>query len=291
MNIPLPAEPVFHIGSFPVTNAYINSTILTLGIVLFAYVIRTSIKKGVPGKLQNVVEMLTETLLGYFDQVTGSRKRSLAFLPFIGSLFVFIMLSNWMGLLPGTGSIGVWQSVHGERELVPLLRPANSDLNLTLAMALISVIGSHLVGMITVGFFVHWNRFIQVGTLWNALKTLNPMKILVALVEFVVGFIEIVSEIAKVLSLSLRLFGNIFAGEVLITVISSLMAYFVPLPFMFLELLVGVIQAAVFSMLSLVYLTVLTEKPHHEKQPDAIAEELEGETLIGEPSSHPQSAA
>lgn len=291
MNIPLPAESLFHIGSFPVTNAYVNSTILTLAIVVFGFVIHSSIKKGVPGKLQNAVEALMETLLGYFDQVTGSRARSLKFLPFIGSLFVFIMLSNWMGLLPGTGSIGVWQTVHGEQELVPLLRPANSDLNLTLAMALLSVVGSHLVGMITVGFFVHWNRFIQIGTLWNALKTLNPLKIAVAFVEFIVGFIEIVSEVAKVLSLSLRLFGNIFAGEVLITVISSLMAYFVPLPFMFLELLVGLIQASVFAMLSLVYLTVLTEKPHHEKKHDVIAEELEGKTLIGEPSSHPQSAA
>jgi F-type H+-transporting ATPase subunit a len=271
MNVPLIAEPIFHIGSFPVTNAYINSTIMMVVLVVLAYFINKSIKKGVPGKLQNVAEAAIEFLLGYFDQVTGSRAKSIRFLPFVGSLFFFILFSNWMGLLPGTGSIGVWQIHHGEMTLVPILRPANSDLNLTLAMALVSVIGSHLVGLMSVGVFVHLNRFIQLGSVWKALKTLNPMKILVALVEFVVGLLEIISEVAKVASLSLRLFGNIFAGEVLITVISSLMSFFVPLPFMALELLVGVIQATVFSMLTLVYLTVLSEKPHGEHDDHAKA--------------------
>lgn len=249
------------------TNALINSTIMMVALVIVGFIVKRSIKE-IPGKLQNGVEAILEFLLGYFDQVTGSRKKSLQFLPFVGSLFFFILLSNWMGLLPGTGSIGVWQIMHGELELVPVLRPANSDLNLTLAMALLSVVGSHIVGMVSVGFFVHWNRFIQLGSLWKAIRTLNPMKILVGFVEFIVGFLEIVSEVAKVASLSLRLFGNIFAGEVLITVISSLMSYFVPLPFMFLEILVGLIQATVFSMLTLVYLTVLSSKPHgaHEEK-------------------------
>jgi F-type H+-transporting ATPase subunit a len=178
-----------------------------------------------------------------------------------------------MGLLPGTGSIGVWQEHHGSMELIPLFRPANSDLNLTIAMAIVSVVFSHVLGIMTVGFFVHWNRFFQFGSIWNAIKTLKPMNIIVSLVEFVVGLIEFISEIAKVLSLSLRLFGNIFAGEVLITVISSIFAYGMPLPFMTLEIIVGVVQALVFSMLSLVYVTILTDAPHgndeaHEKAHD-----------------------
>jgi F-type H+-transporting ATPase subunit a len=281
MNVPLVAEPIFHIGSFPVTNAYINSTIMMVVLVVVAYLIKTSIKKGVPGKLQNAVEAAIEFLLGYFDQVTGSREKSLRFLPFVGSLFFFILLSNWLGLLPGTGSIGVWQMHHGELELVPVLRPANSDLNLTLAMALVSIVGSHLVGMFSVGFFVHWNRFIQLGTVWKALKSLNPTKILVGLIEFVVGFLELFSEVAKIASLSLRLFGNIFAGEVLMTVIAGLVSFIVPLPFMALELLVGLIQATVFSMLTLVYLTVLSSKPHHDEGHGEHADELEGASLMG----------
>jgi F-type H+-transporting ATPase subunit a len=266
MNIPIAAEPILEIGHFTVTNAYINSTLVTLIIVVFAFVFSRNLKP-IPGRLQAAVESLVEFLLGYFDQVTGSREKSKRFFPLVGTLFIFILLSNWLGLLPGTGSIGRWLSVGGEIEFVPVLRSANSDLNLTLAMALVSVITSHLIGMFTLGFFTHWNKFIQLGRLWKAIKKINFMDILTALVQFGVGLLELVSEVAKILSLSLRLFGNIFAGEVLMTVISSLISFFVPLPFMALELIVGVIQATVFAMLTLVYLTTMTTShdSHDEK--------------------------
>lgn len=257
MNIPVAAEPIFEIGHFSVTNAYINSTIVTLGLVVFAFLFSRSIKR-IPGRLQIAVESLFEFLLGYFDQVTGSREKSRRFMPLVATLFIFILLSNWLGLLPGTGSIGRWGMMHGELEFIPVLRPANSDLNLTLAMALTSVITSHVIGMVTLGFFAHWNKFIQLGGIFKALKSFSLMGILTALVQFAVGLLELVSEAAKVLSLSLRLFGNIFAGEVLITVISSLVSFFVPLPFMGLELIVGLIQATVFAMLTLVYLTTMS---------------------------------
>jgi F-type H+-transporting ATPase subunit a len=265
MNIPLFAEPIAHIGSFPITNAYVNSSLLTVAIIAFALSLRGKITE-IPGRIQSGIEALVDLLLGYFDQVTGSRDRSKRFFPLVAGLFVFILCSNWLGLLPGTGSIGFWETVNGHAEFIPFLRPANSDLNLTLAMALVSVIASHLLGIMTLGFFTHANKFIQLGSLWKALKTLNPMNILVALIEMVVGVIEIFSEIAKVLSLSLRLFGNIFAGEVLMTVISSLIAYVVPIPFMALELLVGVVQATVFAMLTLVYLTIQTSPPHESEE-------------------------
>lgn len=258
---PLAAEPIAHIGSFPVTNAYVNSTIAVILFVFVAHLIKRSVK-DVPGKLQSAAESVLEFLLGYFDTVTNDREKSKRFLPLVGTLFLFILVSNYMGLIPGTGSIGVWQSVHGKMELVPILRSAASDLNLTLAMAAVSIVVSHLLGMFTLGFFTHWNKFIQLGTIWNALVSLKPAKVLLALVEFVVGFIELFSEVAKVVSLSLRLFGNIFAGEVLITVIAGLFAFALPLPFMALELIVGIVQATVFSLLTLVYLTVATTAPH-----------------------------
>lgn len=265
MTVPVIAEPIFHLGSFAVTNALVNSTALMAVIVACSWLFSRRLRK-VPKRAQALAELLLQTMLGYFDQVTRSREKSKRFLPLVGSLFLFILLSNWLGLLPGTGSIGIWQTVHGELELVPLLRSANSDLNLTLAMALLSVVTSHALGMMSVGFFVHWNRFLPFGSFWKALKTLHPVKIMVAAIEFVVGLIELVSEAAKVASLSLRLFGNIFAGEVLITVISGLVSYLVPLPFMLLEILVGIVQATVFSMLTLVYLTILTEKPHGQEE-------------------------
>ncbi len=264
---PIAAEPIFHLGSFPITNSLINAWIAVGFFVLFAALVRAKLTSGKPNRFQSAVEGLLEFLLGYVDQVTQSREKSKKFLPLIGTLFLFILVSNWMGLIPGVGSITRTIELHGELENAPIFRPANADLNLTLAMALLTVIVSHVVGMITVGFFAHWNKFIAIGTIFKNVRK-GGVNIMVGLVEALVGVIELSAEIAKVVSLSLRLFGNIFAGEVLITVMYSLVSYVVPLPFMALELIVGIIQATVFSMLALVYLTILSEKPHgdHEEE-------------------------
>lgn len=258
LHIPtLAPETLFHIGKLPISNTVINVWLAMIILLILGLVLRRRVTLK-PGKMQNFMEFFLEKLLGYFDQVTGDRKKTIRFLPVVGSVFFFILLSNWLGLLPGTGSIH-----YGE---APLLRPANTDLNLTLAMAAVAVISSHLFGLFTVGFFTHMNKFIQLGTLVKSF-TKGPVAIFTAIVEMAVGLIEIVSELAKVMSLSLRLFGNIFAGEVLITVISSIVAVVVPAPFMMLELLVGLIQASVFTMLTLVYLTMLSTAPHgHEEK-------------------------
>lgn len=264
---PIAAEPIFHISNFAVTNSYLNSTLTMLGFVVFAFLVNKAVKKydfgsKAPKGLLNFFESILELLLGYFDGVTGSREKTLKFLPIVGTLFFFILVSNWIGLLPGVGTIGVYQIHHGEKELIPLFRGANADLNMTLAMAVASVVASHFLGIIAIGFFKYANKFIKLGDLWHAIKSMNLIKILVAVVEFFVGFIEIFSEVAKMVSLSLRLFGNVFAGEVLLTVMASLIAFFIPLPFMALELLVGVVQATVFSMLVLVYLRIATTEVH-----------------------------
>lgn len=256
-NIHIPTlapEIITKFHNFPITNTMVNAWLaIVIFLVLGIFIYRSASLK--PGKLQNAAEFFLEKIMGYFDQVTGDRKKTLRFLPLVGSIFFFILLSNWLGLIPGTGSITVGHNM--------LLRPANTDLNLTVAMALVAVISSHIFGFITVGVFTHLNKFIQIGTF---IKSLNkgPIAIFTAVIELGVGIIEIISEAAKVLSLSLRLFGNIFAGEVLITVIASLISILVPTPFMLLELLVGIIQAGVFAMLALVYLTVMTTKPHAE---------------------------
>ncbi len=254
---PLAAEHIFNIGSFSITNTYINSTLAVLLFVIIAYFVKRSVK-DVPKGIQNFVEMIIETLLGYFDQVTGNRKKSIKFLPLIGTLFFFILVSNWIGILPGIGSIGVH---HGE-EFIPLFRSANTDLNLTLAMAVFGVIAAHFIGIFTIGFFKYFNKFVKLSDVWHAFKSRKVMTIFTAFIEFMVGFLEIISEVAKMVSLSLRLFGNVFAGEVLLTVLAGIMAYAVPLPFIALELLVGLIQATVFSMLVLTYITVATMPVH-----------------------------
>ena len=257
---PLVAEPIFHIKTFPVTNAYINSSLAVVFFIVAGFILRNKTAL-IPKGFQNFGEGVLEFILGYMDQVTHDRKKSLRFLPIVGGLFLFILVSNWMGLIPGTGSIGRWLLVHGEAELVPLFRPANADLNMTLAMAVFAVAASHILGIAAIGFFKNANKFIKIGDLIHGVRQ-GGMSIFVALIEFVIGLIEITSEVAKMVSLSLRLFGNIFAGEVLLTVLAGLIAYFLPLPFILLEILVGLIQAVVFSMLTLVYLTIAITPIH-----------------------------
>jgi F-type H+-transporting ATPase subunit a len=152
---------------------------------------------------------------------------------------------------------------------------------MTLALGITAVVASHFIGIMTIGFFKHWGKFVQVAGVWKALRSFGrkpfgdaAIGLFTALIDVGVGLLELVSEAAKMLSLSLRLFGNIFAGEVLLHVLSSIFAYAMPIPFMFMELIVGVVQALVFSILTLVYLTLATEPPHgdheeehHEKAP------------------------
>lgn len=258
---PLAAEAIFHIGQFPVTNTYISSTLTMVGFVVFAFLINRAIKKyqtKAPGGILNFFESILELLYGYFDTVTHDRKKTIQFLPLVGTLFLFILVSNWIGLLPGIGSIGRYLMHDGHVELIPIFRPANTDLNLTIAMSVTVVVVSHLLGIAVIGFFKYANKFIKLGDLWHGFKSMQPIKMLTAVIEFFVGLLEIISEIAKLLSLSLRLFGNVFAGEVLLTVLAGILPVFLPLPFMALELIVGVVQATVFSMLTLVYLTIAT---------------------------------
>ncbi len=270
---PLAAEPIFHISKFAVTNTVINSTLTMLGFVVFAIVISWVIKKTAgraPRGVLNFFESILETLFGYFDTVTHDRKKTIQFLPLVGSLFLFILVSNWIGLLPGIGSIGRYLMHEGHVTLVPMFRAATTDLNLTLAMSVIAVVTSHVLGIAIIGTFKYFNKFVKLADLWYAFKSMNPMNILTAIIEFFVGFLEIVSEVAKLLSLSLRLFGNVFAGEVLLTVLAGILPFILPLPFMALEIIVGIVQATVFSMLTLVYLTVATTEvaSHHDNHPE-----------------------
>lgn len=248
----LAPEALFHLGGVTITNTMINAWLAIIIFLAIGIVVSRRVRLR-PSRWQLTFETAIETLWSYFDQVTGDRAKTQRFFPLVGSVFFFILLSNWLGLMPGTGSL-TWGHAM-------VLRPANTDLNLTLAMALVSVVGSHVMAFGAIGVFTHLGKFIQLKNLFTSILK-GPMAFFQAIVEFAVGLLEIVSEISKILSLSLRLFGNIFAGEVLISVISALVAALVPTPFMLLEILVGLIQAAVFAMLTLVYLTTASEAPH-----------------------------
>ena len=245
MTISLAAEPIFHIGSFPITNTLITSWIATAVLIIISLFLRKRIKE-VPRGLQNVVEAIFEALLGLMDSVTQDRAMSKKLFPLIVTIFLFITTANWFGLLPGFGPIGIYEQHEGHEVLVPFFRSTNSDLNMTLAIAIISVLSMQVFGIIAIGFAKYSKRFINFK---------NP-------IMGFVGALEFISDISKILSFSFRLFGNVFAGEVLLVVISSLIPFIVPVPFYFLEIFVGFIQAFVFSILTLVFIKVATLEPH-----------------------------
>jgi F-type H+-transporting ATPase subunit a len=187
------------------------------------------------------------------------------FAPFVMSFFFFILISNWMGLLPGVGSIGQIVSTEEGNMFVPYLRGATADLNTTLALAIIAVVASHILGVLAVGWWKYLNKFINFKVLMEIPKKIikDPTILLVNPIKFFVGLIEVVGELAKIASLSFRLFGNIFAGEVLLASMSAILAFGLPLPFMFLEVIVGLIQALIFAILVLIYLSIATTAEEH----------------------------
>ena len=258
------AEPVAHLGNFPITNSMLNAWLVLIIVIILAVVIRKNLKK-VPRGLQNGLEMIIEGFLGIFDSVTGSRKKSLEFAPLVLAFFFFILLNNWSGILPGVGSIGQVVSHGGEKFFIPYFRGGTADLNTTLALATIGVVISHILGVMAVGWWNYLNKFINIKALIEIPKKVfkEPTILLVNPIKAFVGVIEIIGEAAKIASLSFRLFGNIFAGEVLLASMSAILAWGVPIPFLFLEILVGLIQALIFAMLILTYLTINTTAEEH----------------------------
>lgn len=260
---PLYAEPIFSVSGIPVTNSLINSFLVVFIVIFIGLLVRRP--KLIPRGFQNLLEMAIESLLGLFDTVTHSRVKSIRFAPLVLSLFFFILINNWLGLIPGVGTIGKVISENGEALFVPFLRGGTADLNTTLALAIIGVFMSHVLGVISVGWWHYFNKFINLKAVIEIPKKVrkDPAILLINPIKVFVGLIEIIGEAAKVASLSFRLFGNIFAGEVLLVAMSSIMAFAIPIPFMFLEIVVGLIQAFIFAILILTYLTINTTKESH----------------------------
>lgn len=239
VHISLKAEEVFRLGGFLVTNTLLLSVTVAVIIAVIALLSRRGIAI-LPGGLQNIIEFAVESLLSLMDSVLGERKKSEKYLPLVATIFVFILFSNWLGLMPGIGSIGLVAN----KEFTPLFRSPASDLNFTLALAIITVLAVNILGILAIGTRPHLSKFFNLK---------NP-------VGFFIGILELLSEFAKIVSFSFRLFGNVFAGEVLLVVAAFLIPYVIPLPFLFLELFVGFIQAFIFAMLSLVFVAIATSE-------------------------------
>ena len=239
--ISIKAEEIFSIGHLAVTNALLLSTVTVILLLIVGFFVRKNLKL-IPGKLQSIVELLLEEILNFMESVLGTRMLALRYLPLIATIFIFVMISNWLGLMPGVGSIGIYELRDGHELFVPIFRAPAADLNFTIALALISMISINVLAVLALGIKKHLAKFF---TLKNPLFTF-------------VGLLEFISEFVKIISFSFRLFGNVFAGEVLLTIIVSLVPYAVPLPFLFLEIFVGFIQAFIFAMLTLVFIAMAT---------------------------------
>jgi len=243
------AEPLFYLQKFPITNSLLSSWLAVAIIIVLSLVIRAKNSK-LPGKFQSFMETVLEGSLNMIDMVTNDRVKSKKVFPIAFSIFLFVLINNWLGLLPGVGSITY--------NHLPLLRGATADLNTTLALGLLAVVSANIFGVMAVGGWNYFNKFVNIKAILEIPKKIkhDPTIVLVNPINFFVGLIEIISEFAKIASLSFRLFGNVFAGEVLLASIAAMIAWGVPLPFMFLELMVGVIQALIFSVLTVVYFTI-----------------------------------
>ena len=262
--ITLFAEPVFHLKNFTITNSLLNAWAVVLILCVVAWFLRKGLKM-VPTGIQNFFEIIVNGAFNMADSVTGLRAKTLKIFPIAFCVFVFVLLNNWLGLIPGIGSVGFIERGAEGAVFVPLFRGATADLNTTLALALISVIGSNLFGVIAVGFWKYFNKFVNIHSFTEIPKKIakDATIVIVNPIKFFVGIIEIVGEVAKVASLSFRLFGNVFAGEVLLSAMAAIFAFVLPIPFMFLEIIVGVVQAVIFAMLTLVYFSIAGTAEEH----------------------------
>lgn len=241
LHISITAEPVLHLFGLSISNSMATSVVLNAIILTLIIIASRNFKlKGHLSRAQLFLETVIEGLYGLVVSIAGSAKAKL-FFPLVASFFIFIVPSNWSGLLPGAGSIG-FTSVHaGEETFIPILRGPTADINTALALSLIAMVMVQYYGFKYLGF----------GYLKKFFNFVNPLAAFV-------GLLELVSELSKIISFTFRLFGNIFAGEVLISVMTFLIPIGLPMPFYGLEIFVGVIQGLVFMMLSTVFMSNAT---------------------------------
>jgi F-type H+-transporting ATPase subunit a len=269
--LPPAAPTIFHIGPFPVTNSMLVTWIVAIGIIVFAQY-ATRKMKDVPDGAQNFWEFLVESLYDFLGEIVGADLIKKTFW-FFATIFIFIFFTNWFGLLPGVGSIG-WghQTAEGFEVTRPWLRGGNADLNMTFAMSAIFMVLWFIWALQSngiYGFVMH--IFGPKGDSQGALKYF------MIVVFFLVGFIEVMSIAFRPISLSFRLYGNVFAGENLLDAMShavkhpawakAVFSVLLPIPFYLLELLVGFVQAIVFMLLTAVFTGVICI--HDEEQAKA----------------------
>lgn len=237
LHIVLTAEPFFYIFGVPITGTLITTWMLMAVLLLSAAIIGSRLT-AVPGRVQNAVEMLIEFLWGYVSTMLDA-KNAKRYFPLVATIFIFVLAANLIEFAPIYDTL----TVGGK----PFMHVATTDLNTTLALALITFFVAEFAGIGALGVLKYGSKFVNFKS---------------GIMGFAMGLLEIISELARLVSLSFRLFGAIFAGDILILVLGYFIPYGVTVPFMAFEMFIGLLQAAIFAILTLAYIKLAVEEPH-----------------------------
>lgn len=242
IHISLSAEKIGNLWGIPITNTLLMSLVVFIILAGLAFFVRKNLAL-IPGRFQTLIETLFVGILDYMTETLEDAKLARKIFPLILTIFLFIFTANLIEFTPGIGSIGFF---HTNGEFTPLLRSMNTDLNTTLALTVIAFVVIEVAGVATLGFLRYGKKFVNVSSVLG----------------FMVGIIELFSEVARLVSYSFRLFGNIFAGEVMILVVQHFVPLVLPVPIMLFEVFVGFIQAAIFALLTLFFVKMAVTEAH-----------------------------
>ncbi|MBI5742460.1 MAG: F0F1 ATP synthase subunit A [Candidatus Niyogibacteria bacterium] len=235
LEIIIQPEHLFDLFGLHVTNTMVTALLAGAFLMTLGVLVGRRLKEA-PGRLQSALELIVGGLLDAMEEILGSRALAKQIFPLVATIFLFVWTANWLEFIPGVGSI----KFHSAEHTVPLLRSVNTDLNVTIALAMLSVVMIEIVGFTALGLRTYGKKFFNFS---------GPL-------DFFIGLIELISEAARLISFSFRLFGNVFAGEVLIAVMTFFMPVFLPVPFMLFEVFVGILQAAIFAGLTVIFVKV-----------------------------------
>jgi F-type H+-transporting ATPase subunit a len=245
ISIHLSAPVLGHFFGIPLTSTMITTWLTIILLTLFVVLFRSKLKM-IPGKLQVIVELLIGGGFEYMAESLESKDHAKRFFPLIMTIFIFILALNWIGLLPGVDAVGIFKTVHDTHTLIPFLHPANTDLNITIGLAIVAFVSIELAGIAFLGIWKYGGKFINFS---------SPL-------AFLIGIIELFSELARLISFSFRLFGNIFAGKTLIVIAMFFVPFVLPVPILAFEMFVGLIQAFIFAVLTLFFIKLAIQEPH-----------------------------
>lgn len=266
-HVQLPSERIFEVAGFPITNTLIASWLTIIVLVIFFFIC-TRRMQLIPGRLQNLAELIVETLLNFVQGVAGEKHARLIF-PAVATIFIYVITNAYLALLPFFGTV----TVTGPEGTVPLFRGANTDINVPLSIAVMSGIFVEFWGMKTLGAFRYLGEFFNVDQIGRGIREIFRGKIRSAvtnigfgIINLFVGLLEVLSHLIRIVSFTFRLFGNMTAGEILLLVSVFLIPFIFSIPFYGLELLVGFIQALIFAGLTLVFGVIAVAPAHEERE-------------------------